>query len=54
MIAIVFAVDAALGHYELYANMLIAYIGVVFASIYIFDGNKGERILAAFLFSLFG
>lgn len=54
MIAIVFAVDAALGHYELYANLLITYIGLVFATIYVLDGNKAERILAAFLFSLFG
>jgi hypothetical protein len=54
MIAVVFAVDAALGHYELYANILIAYIGLIFAVIYVLDGNKGERILAAFLFSFFG
>lgn len=34
--------------------MFIAYISLIFATIYIFDGNKGERILAAFLFSFIG
>jgi hypothetical protein len=53
MIALVFAVDSFLGDYELYASLLIAYIGLIFAIIYVLDGNKGERILAAFLFSLF-
>lgn len=54
MIALVFAVDTVLWDYELYANLLVAYIGLIFATIYILDGNKGERILAAFLFSFFG
>ncbi len=54
MIAVVFAVDTLLWDYELIANMFIAYISLIFATIYIFDGNKGERILAAFLFSFIG
>jgi len=53
MIALVFAVDAFLWDYYLYASILIAYIALVFTVLYIIDGNKAERIIAAFLFSFF-
>ncbi len=54
LIALVFSINSFFPEFNLYASLLIAYIGLIFAGIYIFEGNKGERLLAAFLFSFFG
>lgn len=54
MMAVVFAINTVLAAFDLYASLLVAYIALIFAALYILDGNKWERMLAAFLFSLFG
>ena len=37
MIAIVFAINTLLSDYQLYANLLIAYVGLIFGGMYIMD-----------------
>ena len=54
LISLVFAINALFPDFNLSANLLVAYIGIIFAVLYIFDGNKGERLIASFLFSCFG
>lgn len=54
MIALVFSINSFFPEFDLYASLLIAYIGLIFAGMYFFEGNKAERLLAAFLFTLFG
>ncbi|NRH20469.1 DUF2339 domain-containing protein [Candidatus Gracilibacteria bacterium] len=54
MISLVFAIIALFPEFSVYSSIFIAYIGLIFAVIYVLDGNKGERILASILFSLFG
>lgn len=48
-----FGLNAFFPEFNLYAKIFIAYIGIFFAGMYTFS-NKGERIIAAFLFSFFG
>ncbi len=40
--------------FDLYSSLFIAYIGIIFAGLYCLEGSKGERLLAAFLFTFFG
>lgn len=54
LVSLVFAIVALFPEFSVYSSILIAYIGLIFAVIYLLDGNKWERILASILFSLFG
>ena len=53
MISLVFAIVALFPEFSVYSSIFIAYIGLVFAVIYVLEGNKWERILASILFSFF-
>jgi hypothetical protein len=54
LVALVYAIVALFPEFSVYSSIFIAYIGLVFAVIYLLDGNKWERILASILFSFFG
>ncbi len=54
LISLVFAILSLFPEFSVYSSIFIAYIGLIFAVIYVLDGNKWERILASILFSLFG
>lgn len=40
IIAIIFALDSFFPDFNLYARLLVAYIGLIFALLYAFEGNK--------------
>jgi hypothetical protein len=42
------------GEWHLYATLLVSYIGLIFAFIYLFEGVKSERILTALAFTSIG
>lgn len=54
LISMVYAILALFPDFSVYSSILISYIGLIFAVIYVLDGNKWERLLASILFSLFG
>ncbi len=54
LISLVFAINALFPDFNLYASLLVAYIGIIFAVLYMVEGSKGERLIASFLFSCFG
>lgn len=51
LLALVFAIGTLFGDWHVYATLLVSYIGLIFALIYYFEGNKGERLLAAIAFT---
>ncbi len=53
LISLVYAIVAIFPEFSVYSSILIAYIGLIFAVIYLLDGNKWERILASVLFTFF-
>lgn len=54
VICIIFAINTFFSGFNLYSSLLVAYTGCIFSGIYLFDGNKGERLLSAFFFSFLG
>lgn len=54
IIALVFALNSFFPEFHLFARIIVAYIGLIFSLLYAFQGNKWERLLAAFLFTSFG
>jgi Predicted membrane protein (DUF2339) len=54
IIALISALMSLFPEFNIYTSLIIAYVGLLFALIYIIDGNKWERLIASVLATLFG